>query len=158
MAAPKPMGCHLGNTSLTRLLPTCCHFIYIRRIMTVNLTTNPDELLINRCPSRVCQLKGCVLFMLTDTLLSKRLMCTIHSSCPLSSNRLSHVSQSLNQSLILSPSLSLSSIHLPISPALSVPPYLHFLWPLNTSLRLLELFLKSQDDFPTSALPLINNT
>lgn len=57
------------------------------------------------------------------------------------------IANCLLQYLILSSSVS----PIPLSPP-------NFLWPLNTSLRLLEHFLKNQDDFHTSALPLINYT
>lgn len=62
------------------------------------------------------------------------------------------IASSLLQYLILSSSVS----PIPLSRPHPSPP--HFLWPLNTSLRLLEHFLKNQDDFHTSALPLINYT
>lgn len=82
-------------------------------------------------------------------------MCMIYSHCPLWANRLSDFSP--NQSLILSLNVLLCfSVHL--SPALSIPLYLHFLWPLNTSLKLLEPFLNNKADFHTSAVPLINYT
>lgn len=87
-------------------------------------------------------------------------MCMIYSHCPLWANRLSAFSP--NQSLIPSISVLFAlSIHPSIPPSLQLWPSLscaHFLWPLNTSLRLLERFLKSQDDFHTSAVTLINYT
>lgn len=81
--------------------------------------------------------------------------CMIYSHCPLWANRLSDFSP--NQSLILSLNVLLCFSVYP-SPALSIPLYLHFLWPLNTSLKLLEPFLNNKADFHTSAVPFINYT
>ena len=82
-------------------------------------------------------------------------MCMIYSHCPLWANRLSDFSP--DQSLILSLNVLLCfSVYLSL--ALSIPLYLHFLWPLNTSLKLLEPFLNNKADFHTSAVPLINYT
>lgn len=65
----------------------------------------------------------------------------------------------INHSFSPPVSLSISLVlFVLLSTVLSIPLYLHFLWPLNTSLRLLVIFVKSQDDFHTSAVPLINNT
>lgn len=81
----------------------------------------------------------------------------IHSHCLIWANRLSD-SCLINHKLSFKVRLffaitlypSTSPTPLPVRPSLA-----HFLWPLNTSLRLLEHFLKDHDDFHTSPLPLI---
>lgn len=79
----------------------------------------------------------------------------IHSHCLIWANRLIRFPNQLQTlsfkvrlffAITLYPSTS--PVPLPVRPSLA-----HFLWPLNTSLRLLEHFLKDHDDFQTSPLP-----
>lgn len=91
-----------------------------------------------------------------DMLFSKSFRNMIHSHCLIWVNRLSD-SHLINYKLSFKVRLFFGITLYPsfTTPTPLRPSLAHFLWPPNTSLRLLEHFLKSHDDFHTSALPLI---